>query len=591
MHAKTYLLQRSTVVIIFSLFFCFESLTAQVVSTSTGGNWSSGSTWIGGIAPGPTSNVVIDGNVKVDISISCNNLTVNGSGTLSPPTFGNRTLTVNGSLTNYGIITDDFYRLYLNIAGDVINNGTWANYRTTLNGADQNLSATSPFTGNSLIRNNGPGKVIVWSDLELIGCIIKFNNDTLYMTDGYSITETDKRLENIVIEKDPAGSYPVTLNLSNAWYQFLTCIADTTILLGDHQAGSSVVFKSNVVNNGSFKNYSSGSSTVTFEKSLINNGSVTDNYYNTSLLLYGDLINNGSLSNKYIYLRGTADQHIWSYNPITVNNITNQELSGLVVAETDLSFSGTNVNLNNDTLKFTGGDSLHLEAGAKLINTVLLSVPAKAAGTFSIDMAGNSYVQNIVASADGFNLSGDFQINPGNSVLNGPVNILGTFRPTGTGSVTATLYGDVVNEGTITNNYYSLTLNIAGNVVHNGVWDNNYTTLTGSGIRNINQTKPFGSNTFEVSGGINQVNFLSVCWFENTNCEMGGTTVVMPVKSSVILSAGKFRNAVLQANESELLMSSACYFENVSISNLDMHGFVLIGTGCSLDGLCRVFGS
>jgi hypothetical protein len=87
-------------------------------------------------------NLIIDGKVTVDVGNYFNaNLTVND--TLQSNVYGGGAiiyyLDIDGNLTNNGVIrnVNPGHWLQINISGDLLNNGTWANYITTLDGADE----------------------------------------------------------------------------------------------------------------------------------------------------------------------------------------------------------------------------------------------------------------------------------------------------------------------------------------------------------------------------------------------------------------------------------------------------------------------
>lgn len=73
--------------------------TAQIKSAQSG-NWGDASTWVGGVVPGPTDNVVVDTPYTVKVNISnaaCNNLTAVGYLFFNDSTNANG-LTINGNL-------------------------------------------------------------------------------------------------------------------------------------------------------------------------------------------------------------------------------------------------------------------------------------------------------------------------------------------------------------------------------------------------------------------------------------------------------------------------------------------------------------
>ncbi|MCF8429101.1 MAG: hypothetical protein K9G64_03125, partial [Bacteroidia bacterium] len=95
--------------IVFFVFFLgnnTQTISQTITSTAVGGAWSSTSTWIGGVLPTSTDNVVINGNVVYNLSPTCLNLTINSGDTLYGGA-SNYTLYVNGNLINNGALLRD----------------------------------------------------------------------------------------------------------------------------------------------------------------------------------------------------------------------------------------------------------------------------------------------------------------------------------------------------------------------------------------------------------------------------------------------------------------------------------------------------
>jgi hypothetical protein len=90
--------------LVFILFSCpFSILAATITSTGAGGDWNVGGSWVGGVAPAATDDVIIASGATINVTTNqtCATLTINGTGILNFPT-NTRTLTVTGTMTMNG---------------------------------------------------------------------------------------------------------------------------------------------------------------------------------------------------------------------------------------------------------------------------------------------------------------------------------------------------------------------------------------------------------------------------------------------------------------------------------------------------------
>ncbi len=73
-------MKKAFVLIVLGTLLGIGAASAQISSNGTGGgDWSTGTTWSGGVVPTGTDNVVIQGSdaVTVSAAVSCANLTMN----------------------------------------------------------------------------------------------------------------------------------------------------------------------------------------------------------------------------------------------------------------------------------------------------------------------------------------------------------------------------------------------------------------------------------------------------------------------------------------------------------------------------------
>ncbi|MCK5588976.1 MAG: hypothetical protein KAI16_01550, partial [Candidatus Pacebacteria bacterium] len=100
-------------VLFFVLFsFPFLTFSATIISTEVGGNWTENSTWIGGVVPVETDDVIINGNVKLSTAQyqthtkKINSVEVMGGGNLETTNLSYRSVIfeINENLKNSGTI-------------------------------------------------------------------------------------------------------------------------------------------------------------------------------------------------------------------------------------------------------------------------------------------------------------------------------------------------------------------------------------------------------------------------------------------------------------------------------------------------------
>ncbi len=156
---------------ILGLLFLFTNalFSQSTIASNASGSWSSTGTWVGGVAPSATDDVVIAAGHTVALDTAhaaCNNLTVNGSNaTLRFAIDGTTsTLTVNGniSIASGGRMrvesrnpvgpANSFVEHTLTLLGDLTNNGTIDLRGGSASGGSANgVLTTFAGTGNSTV--------------------------------------------------------------------------------------------------------------------------------------------------------------------------------------------------------------------------------------------------------------------------------------------------------------------------------------------------------------------------------------------------------------------------------------------------------
>ena len=108
------------------LLCCMQAEAATITSTTTGGTWSTGSSWVGGVAPGTADTAIIVSGATITLSAArtVTSVTINSGGRLNIGTIN--ALTLTGSFINNGTFTATSGRLYMTgTAGSFTNAGTF----------------------------------------------------------------------------------------------------------------------------------------------------------------------------------------------------------------------------------------------------------------------------------------------------------------------------------------------------------------------------------------------------------------------------------------------------------------------------------
>ncbi len=180
-----------TIVLAFVLALSITAFGQTITSTTTGGNWNVGGTWVGGVVPGASNDVIIaDGaTVTINANITVASLTV-GQGTSGILTFDGvaaRAVTVTGNVTiaaggTFITQATGTFTNTLSIGGELTNNGTFDMSRagTTLlcnvtfnKNGDQTITGTTPvltrFRGVTLDKTSVSNKVICNINVSIAG--------------------------------------------------------------------------------------------------------------------------------------------------------------------------------------------------------------------------------------------------------------------------------------------------------------------------------------------------------------------------------------------------------------------------------------
>lgn len=512
-------------------------------------------------------------------------------GVLQNRSIGGQTASISGNLTNNGTIQDNVYNCTLNIAGDIFQNGVWTNNNTYLTGVtDQNFSFTTVFMGNNLTSSKPSGKVIGNSSLSFNNTVIDFNFDTLAFAagaDSLIFTGDSKYLEEAVIIKDAAKT-PGFLNITmddNAYFHDVIAEGNTINLNGTFQFTSPLEFIGNVVVEGILQNRSTGGSTGTITGSLSNYGEIKNNIYTCNLNVSGNIDQHGIWTNNHIYLIGDSDQEFAFSTTFEATTLTNSKTGGNVIANTTLSFNNANVNFNNDTLLFAANaDSLIFNGNNNFLQeAVIIKEAAKTSGFLNITMGDNAYFHDVIIESTNIDINGTYQYTSPMEFI-GNVMVTGILQNRSTGGQTATITGNITNNGTIQNMVYTNTLYITGDISQNGVWSNQYNYLIGTTTQNLNSTSPFTCYRIVDNDPASGLQANSDLSFENTDVDLGGASLSISGDFMLSVTDAWFIDADISSSTCGLKMHGDSYLQDISLENVSLYDWVKVRSGCTFSG-------
>ena len=166
----------SLVLFFFWINFANANLSPTITSVSSGWNWNSTGTWVGGIIP-TTSDVVEIHWVVSTYSVTVAGLVVNNWATMQNHSNSNYTLTINWDVLNNGTIKNNSRNFYLSVSWSITNNWVWENYRTYLT-----------WTGSKTISWNSLNSSVTFnSDMTILNSLVlekwvNFNNKVITLS-------------------------------------------------------------------------------------------------------------------------------------------------------------------------------------------------------------------------------------------------------------------------------------------------------------------------------------------------------------------------------------------------------------------------
>lgn len=477
--------------IIVILIISVVSVGAQIHSIPEGGPWTLASTWVGGVVPSATDDVVIHGPVTVTVNtLGCHDLSIEAGASVMNTNAVNNTLNVSGTLTNHGYITNNAsLNLTLYLAGDLINHGTISNYQFFMNSTALQtifLADTAPPIATLNFSSTTPAPNLqMLSDLRFLNCQVDFGNRHLITFEGrtvHNITVEGQYLRSAYI--DTQGY--TTLNLSGGAYLW-SIHAQDCIFEGEVGLNFENHYD-RVINNGILQCVAGADiwyGNFHIYQLLENHGTIRNHPSGGRLevQLDGDLCNYGLISNYSFRMESPNVQSIYfdaDALPCQVINFVASNTASHIQMLSDLRFLNCQVDFNSRHLRMYQGRavySLELDGSSfmrgsfdtmgystlKLINDAYL---------YTINSIGDVILEGTVVVWDCFSF---------HSIIN-----RGTFRPYG-GHHHISVAGNFYNHGSVFNavSYGYLHLHCGGDFVNDGTISNFQILIQGTVDQNV----------------------------------------------------------------------------------------------------------
>jgi len=536
-----------TIIRLFALLtFIYTINIAQTISSkTTGGHWNDVNTWVGGVIPGETNDVIINGPIIIGTTV-CNNLTINSGGSIADECCAGRSITIKGNLINYGTVmnTPGQGGVQVNVEGNVTNNGLLLQNGLQFSGNHtQYIGGTQKFSCG-WIWKAPDGQIIANSDIVIDStCSMDLAYDTLNMGSfkltklrnvtsaseiRYGVIYSNGQIDisgNSVLHSDLDGEFTL-VNQQPLQFGSITIhgnlhIGPGSVITDEPSSGRSIWIKGNLFNEGTIKNSFGG----------------------LDINVMGNVVNNGVMIQYNLRFGGNTAQYISGTQKFSPSWIW-KEPHGQIIAASDLLIdSTTSFNLWLDTLNM-GNYKLtkfeNLVSPSEFRYGVIYSDGL-------LDISGHSVIH--------CDLDGNFTLVNQKPLEFGSLNVLKNMH-IGSGAIITdeccsgrliSVKGDLINDGTIKNSYGGLTMRVEGNVINNSVMSQLNLHFFGSGNQYIGGLSPYSCSSVwkDPNGSIIAMNDIiidSTCNFymDYDTLDMGSfkLTKLNNVNSSTYISGG-----------------------------------------------------
>jgi len=493
-------------VLIITLTVTSQVSAATISTTSQGGAWENGATWVGGVQPVNSDNIVISGPVLLSSTRTCNNLSVDSLGSLKNGT-GAPYLIVNGDVHNEGTIANGtLYTLSLRVFGNLHNAGSWSNLNTYLAGTGpRNISQEEGADFETRISySNGSGDLIVLSDVSISS--LDLSGGQLVLQPGANFTLSGGLFQGSILA---AGNE--IRSIPNA--TFSDCILDDAVMTGNPLIGHNAIFTTRVSVMGTLLNAPGGGS-VTFDGALVNYGLI--DWQHSSFQEFevtGDLENYGTIAIPILEFTGTDRVH---HLKMSADAVIESQIflspfgSGSVIADTPIQLSSP-FSLGAGTL------TLGAESSLNLLDSGLIQFGSLNAGGDPVQIMGNGYLSNM--TVDRGLIFGTTHLNGICSFTNG-LTVNGGLQGSSWGMAEMSVEGLLVNEGVISGGSNSMDVIALGDVRNSGSMTNCTLTMNGNSDQFLGTGTEMDVDQLIINSGLQATGYQ---WFKNGTIIPGET--------------------------------------------------------------------
>ncbi len=469
------------------------------------------------------SGLTFDGTYKLHGKIRIQNgIVFKGQATLLDTlhndTYYTTTLVVEGDMVNEGyLIThpSSGYRMSVDLWKDLENKGVWAPYQTTFKAVtNQQISQASgkKFEGY-FAKSDSLGQIVLDSDVVFDNNIFDLAKSTLN-TNGHLLQTINFKLQNGKIASEDR------MLLENSILAQLS-FSGNYKLDGKIRIQYGIVFKGN----------------TTLLDTLHN-----DTYYNTTLVVEGDMVNEGYLithpSSGYRLSvdlwKDLENKGVWVPYQTTFKAVTNQQISqasdkkfegyfaksdslGQIVLGSDVVFNNNTFDLAKSTLNTNG----------HLLQTINFKLQNGKIASEDRMLLENSILAQLSFSGN-YKLDGKIRIQYG-IVFKGNTTLLDTLHNDTYYNTTLVVEGDMVNEGYLISHpssSYRLRVDLWSDLENKGIWAPYQTTFKAVTDQQISQAsgKKF-EGYFTKSDSLGQVVLGSDVVFDNNTFDLAKSTL------------------------------------------------------------------